>query len=75
VVTGRYKLVHFYEPDVNYWELFDLELDPHELRSVYGQKDYAETQKELENQLARLRTDLKVPETDPRESLIKPPGK
>ena len=30
VVTDRYKLVHFYEPDVDYWELFDLR-GPHEL--------------------------------------------
>ena len=28
VVTDRYKLVYFYEPDVNYWELFDLEIRP-----------------------------------------------
>jgi arylsulfatase A-like enzyme len=75
VVTARYKLVHFYEPDVNYWELFDLEKDPHELRSVYGQKEYAELQKELEKELTRLRTELKVPEKDPPESLIKPRSK
>jgi arylsulfatase A-like enzyme len=74
VVTARYKLVHFYEPDMNYWELFDLEKDAHELRSVYGQQEYAETQRELEKELARLRADLKVPETDPPESLIKPRG-
>jgi arylsulfatase A-like enzyme len=32
VVTERYKLVHFYEPVFAYWELFDLEKDPQELR-------------------------------------------
>ena len=36
VVTDRYKLVHFYEPDVDYWELFDLKTDPKEMTSVYG---------------------------------------
>ena len=40
VVTDRYKLVHFYF-DADYWELFDLKADPHELRSVYGQPGYA----------------------------------
>ena len=75
VVTERYKLVYFYEPDINYWELFDLEKDPHEMRSVYGQKEYAEKQKELEKELARLRSELKVPDTDPPESIIKPGGK
>lgn len=71
VVTSRYKLVHFYEPEMNYWELFDLQTDPHELRSVYGQKEHAATQKELERELGRLRTELKVPAQDPPESLIK----
>jgi arylsulfatase A-like enzyme len=65
VVTDRYKLVHFYAPDVDYWELFDRQSDPHELKSVYGEKQYAETQSELEAELARLRTELKVPDEDP----------
>ena len=72
VVTARYKLVHFYEPDMDYWELFDREKDPHELRSVYGRKEYAETQRDLEKELARLRIELKVPKTDPPESFIAP---
>ncbi|HXG10489.1 MAG TPA: sulfatase [Gemmataceae bacterium] len=72
VVTDRYKLVHFYEPDTNYWELFDLQKDPQELRSVYGQPDYASIQKELEAELKRLRQVLKVPEQDPPETLSKP---
>ena len=71
VVTARYKLVHFYEPDMNYWELFDLEKDPHELKSVYDAKEYAATQKELLEELSRLRTELKVPAKDPPESAIK----
>lgn len=65
VVTARYKLVHFYEPEMNYWELFDLEKDPHEMRSVYGHPEYAEVQGELEKELARLRRELGVPATDP----------
>ena len=72
VVTERFKLVFFYEPDMNYWELFDLQKDPHELRSVLGQPEYAAVQKDLETELARLRTELKVPKDDPPASLIKP---
>jgi len=71
VVTDRYKLIHFYEPEFNYWELFDLQKDPRELRSVYGQPEYAATQKELETELNNLRTKLKVTESDPPESLIR----
>lgn len=70
VVTDRYKLVYFYEPDMNYWELFDLKTDPHELKSVFGQQDYAAVQKQLEQELARLRAELKVPEKDPSETMI-----
>jgi arylsulfatase A-like enzyme len=72
VVTDRYKLVHFYEPDMNYWELFDRQTDPQELRSVFGQKEYAQIQKELEKELAGLRMELKVPAVDPPETIIKP---
>jgi len=71
VVNDRYKLVHFYEPDMDYWELFDLWNDPYELKSVYGQADYSKAQKELEGELARLRKDLAVPATDPPETVIK----
>ncbi len=64
VVTDRYKLVHFYEPDVDYWELFDREKDPQEMRSFYGDPEYAGTIAELKAEAQRLRTALKVPETD-----------
>jgi arylsulfatase A-like enzyme len=73
VVTQRYKLVYFYEADADYWELFDLQKDPRELRSVYGQPDYAAVQKELKAELARLRKELKVPDPDPKATEIKPP--
>ncbi len=42
-----------------------------ELTSVYGQPEYAQVQKELEAELARLRKDLKVPDKDPPETMIK----
>ncbi len=75
VVTDRYKLVYFYEPDMNYWELFDLQKDPHEMRSVYNEPSYAEVKADLEKELTRLRAELKVPAIDPPASLIKPPGR
>ncbi len=77
VVTDRYKLVRFYEPEFNYWELFDLQNDPRERKSVYGLPDYAQVQKELEQELTRLRTQLKVTEQDPPETIIRAraPGK
>jgi arylsulfatase A-like enzyme len=64
VVTDRYKLVFFYQPKMNYWELFDLAHDPCELKSVYGRPEYAPVERELHAELCRLRQELHVPETD-----------
>ena len=65
MVTDRYKLVHFDGPDLDEWELFDLEKDPHELRSVYGEPAYATVVADLKRSLDRLRAELKVPATVP----------
>jgi arylsulfatase A-like enzyme len=75
MVTERYKLVHFYEPMVDYWELFDRQRDPLELTSVYNQPDYASQQAELHQELARLRKELKVPAADPAASFSNPQPK
>jgi arylsulfatase A-like enzyme len=53
VRTDRYKLIHFYELDE--WELYDLQQDPHELKSVYGDPEYADVLKRMQDELARLR--------------------
>jgi arylsulfatase A-like enzyme len=69
VVTDRYKLIHFYEPEMNYWELFDLKTDPQEMTSVYDKPEYAAVQADLATELARLRKELKVTDMDPPESI------
>lgn len=65
VVTDRYKLVRFYGTGDDYWELFDLQKDPHELKSVYDDPSYAATKAQLEQEIARLRRELKVPDQIP----------
>jgi len=66
VVTDRYKLVRFYAPGREaYWELFDLATDPNELTSVYDKPGYETVQKTLTDELARLKTEFKVPATIP----------
>ena len=65
VVTDRYKLVRFQGLGEDYWELFDREKDPLELKSVFGQPAYAATTAQLELELARLRRELKVPDEIP----------
>jgi arylsulfatase A-like enzyme len=68
VVTDRYKLVHFYKPDVDYWELFDRKKDPLELVNYYNDPGYAKKAVELQKELLRLRKELKVPDEAPREA-------
>lgn len=64
VRTERYKLIYYYadalgqpgavdEPRSPEWELFDLERDPHELRSVHGEASYADTARQLRAELRR----------------------
>ncbi|MFM1801633.1 MAG: hypothetical protein RJA81_985, partial [Planctomycetota bacterium] len=64
VVTDRYKLVHFYAPDVDYWELYDREKDPNEMVNMLGKPGYEAIEKELRKEVARLRTELKVKDSD-----------
>jgi arylsulfatase A-like enzyme len=60
VRTDRYKLIHFY--NVGGWELYDLEKDPHELNSLYGEPGFEKITGDLKKELARLRRQYQVPE-------------
>jgi arylsulfatase A-like enzyme len=52
VRTERHKLIHFYT--IDQWELFDLEKDPQEMKSVYDDPAYAQTVADLKKELTRL---------------------
>jgi len=54
VANERYKLMHFYY-DIDEWEMYDLETDPNEMNSVYGNPEYAEVQTEMHAKLEELR--------------------
>ncbi len=54
VATERYKLIHFYY-DVDEWEMYDLEKDPHEMKSVYNDPAYADVQQMMLKRLTELR--------------------
>ena len=72
ITNGKHKLIHFYGPShvegetYDEWELFDLEKDPNELRSVYGDPGYEQIQSGMLAELNRLREDYQVPD-DNRE--------
>jgi hypothetical protein len=55
VRTATHKLVRYYEPGIDGWELFDLVADPDELRSVADDPAYEGVRKELTAKLAALR--------------------
>ena len=44
--TTDFKLIHFYN-DVDEWEMYDMQNDPHELNNLYGKPEYAAKQAEL----------------------------
>lgn len=48
--TRHYTLARFYGPD-NFWELYDIQKDPHNLRNIYGQKGYEAVTASLKKQL------------------------
>lgn len=66
VITDRYKLVHYYTPDVDDWELLDRETDPLEVKSYYNDPAYADTVKELKAELTRLQAEVKETVPPPR---------
>lgn len=58
VRTKQYKLIHYYS-DVDEWELFDLQKDPHEMNNVYGSKEYKSVKRKLHRTLKKLRIKYK----------------
>jgi arylsulfatase A-like enzyme len=69
VRSQQYKLIHFY--NVDEWELYDLQKDPREMRSVYGDADYADVVKTLTTEVKKLQDQYDVP--DDRGSVPKVP--
>ena len=68
VITDRYKLVHYYKPDVDDWELLDREKDPMEVRNFYADPACAEIVKELHSELERLKVEVKETAEPPRSA-------
>ncbi|WP_420868323.1 sulfatase [Aestuariivivens sediminis] len=62
IATKSYKLIHYYY-DVDEWELYDNEKDPHELNNVYENPDYADIVKDLKAKLETLRIQYKDSDT------------
>ncbi len=52
--THQYKLIHFYY-DIDAWELYDLQKDPHELHNVHDDPAYWDVLTQLKAELEKLR--------------------
>lgn len=59
--TDRYKLIHFYD-DIDAWELYDLQADPHEMHNLIDDPAYEKVERLLRKKLAALRKEYRVPE-------------
>ncbi len=66
VITDRFKLVHYYKPDVDDWELLDRQVDPQETKNFYSDPTYAPIVEQLNKELERVRKEAKDTEPAPR---------
>ena len=62
--TDGWKLIHFYN-DIDEWELYDEENDPHEMNNVYDDPEYAGVREEMHRILEEVQ--LQYGDTDPEE--------
>ncbi|KAF0095099.1 MAG: sulfatase [Puniceicoccaceae bacterium 5H] len=53
VRSERFKLIHYYH-DIDAWELYDLQEDPHEMHNVYDDPAYAGVRETMHQELTRL---------------------
>ena len=51
--TQKYTLAHFYY-NIDVWELYDLEKDPHQVNNIYNNPNYADVVTELKVKLKNL---------------------
>jgi arylsulfatase A-like enzyme len=65
VATDRYKLIRFYghdTPNGEEWEFYDLKNDPKEMKSQFGNPEYAGKIAELKKEILNLREKYNVPD-------------
>ena len=62
--TQRYKLIHVYN-DVNEWELYDMQQDPHEMQNVYNNPSYAAVRTQMHELMTKVQQECQ--DTDPQE--------
>ena len=56
--TKDFKLIHFYN-DINEWEMYDMNKDPHEMNNIYNNSTYTTKRNELMNELKQTKATFK----------------
>jgi arylsulfatase A-like enzyme len=56
--TERYKLIHFYK-EIDEWELYDLQTDPHEMMNLYNDSQYINIRNRMHKKLKHLQQKYK----------------
>ena len=59
VRSRQHKLIHFYD-DIDTWELYDLEQDPHEMNNLYEEEAFKEVRQKLHEELEQLKEQYQV---------------
>ncbi len=60
VRDDRYKLIHFYN-DIDQWELYDLQEDPHEMNNLYGKPGMEEITQQMMEKLHQAQVEYDDP--------------
>lgn len=68
VITDQYKLVHYYKPDVDDWELLDRTKDPLEVKNFYQDPAYATIVRDLHEEIKRLKKEVGEEGEPPRSA-------
>ena len=67
--TADYKLIHFYN-DIDEWELYDETKDPHEMRNVYNDPDYAQVRADMHRILEEVQKQYGDTDPDEKEKVL-----
>lgn len=74
IITDRHKLVHYYRPDVDDWELYDRDTNPQETRNFINDPAAKDTIAALRAEMDRLKSSLNVPAEAPRHAYGRAPA-
>ena len=67
--TNDFKLIHFYN-DIDRWEMYDMNADPHEMNNIYDNPSYAGVRDSLVTLLRQTQEEYGDTDPDERERIL-----